>query len=120
MKVTILGPNLPREAKAHFEVHAAGCRHLTPVTVTGGFKRRGWKWVVVDGWTINVDSVLAVESNVYDWASAENPEYVLGDYLGEFHFSPCTANLPYSDPESDKLVEADEARAAAWKKETSA
>ncbi len=93
MLVTILGPNLPREAKATFEVHAAGCGHLTPIRASKHVHvRKGWG--PCDSWTIEAASRLDVESAVYDWAPEENEDYTLGDYAHEFHFTGCAKSLP--------------------------
>jgi hypothetical protein len=79
-QLTIVGPNLPSQAKATFHVHAAGCADLS----------RGWiARYARDAWTGTFDSLLAVEAEVFDFAADENPDYVLGDYLDEFHFAPC-------------------------------
>lgn len=82
MDVTIVGPNLPRQAKATFHVHKAGCVDLN----------RGWI-ANHDAWTIPVNNRLDVEAEVYDFAPEENEEYELGDYQFDFHFAPCCDDL---------------------------
>jgi len=101
-RLTVVGPNLPREARATFHVHAEGCDDL----------RRGWIRPYAayagtggEGWTAEYDSLLAVEADVYDFAPAENEDYTLGDWQSEFHFAPCvTLPLEASKPESDVAV----------------
>jgi hypothetical protein len=85
-ELTILGPNLPREAKATFHVHAAGCADM----------KRGWlgRHTARDGgWNMHARCLVDVEATVYDFAPDENEDYKLGDYLSEFHFAPCV-HLP--------------------------
>ena len=90
MKVTVVGPNLPREAKATFEVHADGCAHVTlSNSAQQTVVRRGWGRC--DGFTLVVESKLDVESFVYDFAPDEHEDYTLGDWQSEFHFAPCCA-----------------------------
>jgi len=79
-RLTVVGPNLPQEAKATFHVHAEGCADL----------RRGWiARHAGDGWTAEFSSLLDVEADVYDFAPDEDESYRLGDYLTEFYFAPC-------------------------------
>jgi hypothetical protein len=42
---------------------------------------------------LTASSLLEVEAWIYDFAPAETPDYVLGDYLDQFHFAPCV-HLP--------------------------
>lgn len=85
MRVTIVGPNLPRQAKATFHVHAEGCADLS----------RGWiRAHQAD--TVDAQSRHDVEAEVYYFASSENDDYELGDYQSEFHFAPCVSDLPES------------------------
>lgn len=78
--LTIVGPNLPQQAKATFHVHAAGCADL----------KRGWiKRYAIDAWDMDATCLTDVEADVYDFAPDENPDYVLGDYQSEFYFAPC-------------------------------
>jgi hypothetical protein len=80
VRVRLIGPNLPAQAKATFHVHVDGCADLT----------RGWIKRYVEGsWTMDACSALDVEAEVYDFAADENPDYTLGDYQSEFHFAPC-------------------------------
>lgn len=97
-KVVVVGPNLPRQAKATHHVHAEGCADL----------QRGWIRRYVDGstgeqgWTIEVADRLDVESAVYDFAPAETPGYVLGEFQSEFHFAPCLNDLPLGERDAAK------------------
>jgi hypothetical protein len=78
--LTVVGPNLPRQAKATFHVHACGCSDL----------KRGWiKPYAEQAWSHEYDSKLDLEADVYDFAPDENPDYTLGDYQDEFYFAPC-------------------------------
>lgn len=79
MRVRVVGPNLPIEAKATFHVHAAECSDL----------RKGWIRHCPDGWFQSIESRIEVEAFAYDFAPDEDDSYTLGDYLSEFHFAPC-------------------------------
>ena len=79
-EVVVVGPNLPRQAKATFHVHAVGCKDL----------KRGWiAQYTSEAWTTSIRCHLDLEAEVYDFAPEENEGYELGDYLSEFHFAPC-------------------------------
>jgi len=98
--LTIVGPNLPDQAKAEFHVHAAGCKDL----------KRGWlgqaylrELVHGPSYDIEATCLLDVESTVYYFAPAENEDYTLGDYQGEFHFAPCV-HLPLEAPHPEPTV----------------
>ncbi len=85
IEVTIVGPNLPQQAKAEFHVHRAGCRDLD----------RGWiKRYAPEAWTIAVPDRYAVESDVYYFCPGEDPDYELGQYQSSFHFATCLDDLP--------------------------
>lgn len=82
-RVTIVGPNLPRQAQATFHVHAEGCADL----------KRGWiKDYAPDGWTIEATSLTDVCDEVYP---PEDFECESGAYLYDFHIAPCVT-LPVS------------------------
>ena len=79
-RLVIVGPNLPRKALATFHVHAEGCLDLS----------RGWLAPYVDDLpAFEAECLLDVEAFIYDFAPDENEGYELGDYIDEFHFSPC-------------------------------
>lgn len=79
-RLTIVGPNLPAQAKAPFHVHAAGCTDL----------KRGWiRSYAAEAWDMDASSRYDVEASVYDFAADEDPHYSLGDYQSEFWFAPC-------------------------------
>lgn len=100
-QVAVVGPNLPSQAKATFHVHAAGCADL----------QRGWIARYVDGFTFHVSCAHDVEAVIYDFAPDETPGYKLGDFLDEFHFAPCLADLPTTiEPVEPEVVETEPAR----------
>lgn len=98
-RLTVVGPNLPNQAKATFHVHAEGCPDL----------RRGWIRPYAayagtggEGWTAEYSSLYDLEADVYDFLQqpgGEDPDYVLGQYQNEFHFAPCVL-LPEKDEDS--------------------
>lgn len=79
--LTIVGPNLPRQAgAATFHVHAVGCADL----------KRGWIRPHAEcGWDMEAERRLDVEAEVYDFMPDEDPDYRLGDYQYDFYFAPC-------------------------------
>ena len=93
MRVTIIGPNLPRPEcdQGTLHVHAEGCRDIKA--------RRGYR-LVAPHWTIDAASVLDVVGAIYD---PSNFEYDLDDpesrspYETDVHFAPCTRALPYDE-----------------------
>jgi hypothetical protein len=84
--VTIVGPNLPAEAKATFHVHAEGCADLF----------RGWHRTAQKE-TMQVGTRFDVEAEVYYFAGESHEDYELGDWQSEFHFAPCLDSLPEHD-----------------------
>ena len=85
MLVKIQGPNLRDQSKGQFHVHAADCSD------NGKYEENGWIKPV------SMDSRLACESYIYDFAPDETPGYELGDYQFDFHFAPCVKGLPMGD-----------------------
>ncbi len=79
--LTIVGPNLPNEAKASFHVHAAGCADL----------KRGWIRSH-RGHDTTTASKLDVVEQVYGDILAED-DATAEEYLYDFHFAPCV-DLP--------------------------
>jgi len=94
-RLTIVGPNLPRQAKATFHVHAEGCADL----------QRGWirQFLQSYAWSAEFSALLEVEADVYDFLqgpNGEDPDYTLGQYLDtEFYFAPCVT-LPKGDADA--------------------
>jgi hypothetical protein len=118
-RITICGPNLNDQNKGQFHVHAAGCgdlKHYGPGRKLGGED---------GGWEIEVDSRLDASAAVYadhlsdhglSTADAEGTA-MLRDWLSDFHFAPCCADLPaetpeLTDAEVDQIFEADRPRPA--------
>lgn len=77
--VVIVGPNLPREAKATFHVHAAGCADL----------KRGWIARHAAG---ERPVRCASEQDVVEYVYADmidESDAAWSDYASEFHYAPC-------------------------------
>lgn len=74
-RLTIVGPNLEDQSKGTFHVHAAGCAHLN---------QRQYRYVQT--WT----ATFATRTEVCDDAyPPEDFDCDSGEYLFDFHFSPC-------------------------------
>lgn len=86
MKITVMGPNLPRPLcdKGDMHVHAAGCADL----------RRYPKGIDQGGWTINVEDVRSVVVAVYDNMIDESG-LTWEDYVSDLYWAPCTSTLPH-------------------------
>jgi len=107
MQIEIVGPNLPRplNEQGEMHVHQAGCAHL---------KRRPLSQCR-DGIIQELGSVQAVVESCYGPEAgsfyAENgiPEEDWGtawrEYVGEFHFAPCTSELPEEEPTEPTALE---------------
>ena len=84
MQVTIHGPNLNDQTKGTFHVHTADCRdNAKEVRVNGS------RYPV----TVGVETVEdAVEVMYAD--HIKQGEMTVEDGVADFHFAPCTRNLP--------------------------
>ena len=85
MRVTICGPNLRDQSKGQFHVHAEGCADLR----RGAIREPEYR----HGWTIDATSREQVADEVYADIIDENPGTTAGDYVSDFHFFPCCADL---------------------------
>lgn len=85
MRVTICGPNLNDQSKGTFHVHAEGCADLKR-----GVRREP---EYAYGWTIDAETQITVCDDVYPPSDFECES---GEYVSEFHFFPCCADLPQS------------------------
>jgi pyruvate/2-oxoglutarate dehydrogenase complex dihydrolipoamide acyltransferase (E2) component len=86
MNVTIHGPNLNDQSKGSFHVHAANCRDN--------------RWEITKNSSVgptdfDASSVLDVVEMIYSDILAENPDETVASYVSDFHFCPCTKDLPY-------------------------
>lgn len=77
-KITVIGPNLPRGAKAEFHVHADGCADI----------RRGRITRDAASWVMAAETFEDVVDAVYP---PEDFDCEPGEYIGEFYFAPCVA-----------------------------
>lgn len=86
MRVTICGPNLRDQTRGEFHVHAEGCGDLA----RGARREPAYR----EGWTIDAASPEDVAMAVYDPDEhGYDPETEIDNYVGEFHFFPCTEGL---------------------------
>lgn len=84
-RITVVGPNLPREAKATFHAHAEGCADLS----------KGWiKNYTRDAWTFEATSLTDVVYEIHSDFIDDNDCDPVEDFMGEVHFAPCV-HLPY-------------------------
>lgn len=85
MRVTILGPNLPRPLcdKGDMHVHAAGCADV----------RRYPKGADQGGWEIDADTMQDVVEAVYGDMIDESGR-AWHEYIGDLHWAPCVDSLP--------------------------
>lgn len=82
-RLTIVGPNLPRELsdRGTFHVHATGCAHLDTRVLRDAYREAGF--------TSDASSLTELCDEVYgDELDREG-----GEYAGEFHVAPCAARL---------------------------
>lgn len=85
MRVTIIGPNLRDQSRGDFHVHAAGCADIARMAAR--------EPAYTDGWTIEAETRESVADDVYaDIIDERGGEPA--DFLDEFHFFPCCAELP--------------------------
>jgi hypothetical protein len=82
MRVAICGPNLRDQSNGEFHVHDENCSDLRNY---GPGKRLGGE----EPWMLDVSDRLGIVGEVYDWI----PHEEASDYLSEFHFAPCCAEL---------------------------
>ncbi len=113
MRVNIVGPNLPREAPATFEVHAEGCAHLKRGYLRRAIAQR-------DGFVVEVRSQHDAVDEVYGPQAGsfylESGTMVDGElvpaswedgYVQDFYFAPCVKDLPYDhEPEPEQPISA--------------
>lgn len=88
MKLTVSGPN-PHGGSFH--VHKTGCADLK----RGVYKRLNPADPFSECYEEDHDSAESVVLSVYDnGIMDENAPCTYEDYVGEFHFFPCTEGLP--------------------------
>lgn len=90
MQVKIVGPNLPRQAKATFHIHTANCADL----------QRGWirYYAERETWIFDADTRIEVCDVTYP---PEDFNCESGEYLDtEFYFAPCCDDLPEGSPDN--------------------
>lgn len=91
MKVTIIGPNLRKQDKGQFHVHAEGCADIRRDP-----KRYGYVFASPH-WTIDADTQYAVVEEIFSDMIFHNDMSPAEDYLSEVHFAPCV-KLPLGKP----------------------
>lgn len=112
MRVNIVGPNLPREAPATFEVHAEDCAHLKRGYLRRAIAQR-------DGFVVDVRSQHDAVDEVYGPQAGsfylESGKLVDGKlvpatwedgYVQDFYFAPCVKDLPYDHAEPEEPISA--------------
>lgn len=88
MKVVIIGPNLFKQDKGQFHVHAAGCGDIARDPKRYGYVE------AAPHMPCDVATKAAAAEYVYCDIIAERGGDETGlDYLDEFHFAPCVADL---------------------------
>lgn len=89
MRVSILGPNLPRpfSDKGTFHIHAEGCRDIARYRIREGSDQGGW--------TMDASSIEDIVEEVYgDVMGDYTPRAPWDEYESDFHFAPCVSSLP--------------------------
>jgi hypothetical protein len=94
MTVRISGPNLRDQTKGSFHVHREGCADIKKAAKSDpAFSKR-------EAHVLDVASAQDVAEFIYADQIAENGDSPL-DYLSDFHFAPCTADLPLQTSEQE-------------------
>lgn len=98
MKVTVIGPNLLKQDKGQFHVHAAGCRDISADPQRNGYRQ------AAPHMEVDAESRLDVAGFVYEdhmnEAEEGTPWTEPEAYLSDFHFAPCCDELPDVEPET--------------------
>lgn len=82
-QVTIIGPNLYKQEKGQFHVHAAGCGDIARDPKRYGYAGAG------PHMTCEAASQVEVAEFIYSDIMEENGDETGESYVDEFHFAPC-------------------------------